>query len=88
MKTTEYEWRSETYRELVATAAAEGAARGVAEGTARGEAHSVLKVLEARGITVSVGVREQILACTDVEQLDLWLRRAVTATSAEDVVRL
>lgn len=30
-------------------------------------------------------VREQILACTDLAQLDVWLRRAVTATTADDV---
>ena len=30
--------------------------------------------------------RDQILACTDVDQLDAWLRRAATATSADQVV--
>jgi len=89
--TTAHEWRSELYRAMAAKAKAEGTARGLAEGTARGEAlgeaHSVLKVLEARGIAVPHEIREQILACTDVEQLDEWLRRAVNAANAEDVVR-
>jgi len=63
------------------------AAQHEARGRAEGEGIAVLTVLEARGITVSVEIREQILACTDVEQLDSWLRRAVSATTAEDVVR-
>jgi len=41
----------------------------------------------ARGVSVPATVREQILACTDLAQLDTWLRRAVTATTAEDVIR-
>jgi hypothetical protein len=36
---------------------------------------------------VSEAVRERILACTDVDQLDIWIRRAVSATSADEVVR-
>jgi hypothetical protein len=47
----------------------------------------VLTVLDARGVEVPTAVREQILACTDLAQLDVWLRRAATATTAEDVIR-
>jgi len=36
---------------------------------------------------VSDTVREQILACSDLAHLDAWLRRALTASSGEDVVR-
>jgi hypothetical protein len=36
---------------------------------------------------VSDTVREQILAGSDLAQLDAWLRRALTASSGEDVVR-
>jgi hypothetical protein len=56
-------------------------------GEARGEGRAVLTVLDARGVEVSTAVREQILACTDLAQLDVWLRRAVTATTADDVIR-
>jgi hypothetical protein len=49
--------------------------------------HAVLTVLDARGIKVPDAVREQILACTDLDLLDTWLRRAVTVSTAEDVVR-
>jgi hypothetical protein len=36
---------------------------------------------------VPEAIREQILACTDLTQLDTWLRRATTtATTADDVI--
>ncbi|MEQ4303811.1 hypothetical protein ABNF97_20930 [Plantactinospora sp. B6F1] len=72
------EFRSELLREVDA--------HGEARGEARGEGRAVLTVLETRGVPVSEAVREQILTCTDLAQLDIWLRRAVTAVTAEDVV--
>ena len=53
---------------------------------ARGEARAVLTVLEARGVAVPAEVRDKILACTDLAQLDSWLRRATTATYIHEVV--
>lgn len=72
------EFRSELLREVDA--------HGEARGEARGEGRAVLTVLEARGVAVPEAVRERILACTDLAQLDVWLRRAVTASAAEEVV--
>ena len=67
------EYRSELLREVDA------------RGEARGEGRAVLTVLDARGVHVPEAVREQILACTDLARLDTWLRRAVTATTADEV---
>jgi hypothetical protein len=53
---------------------------------ARLEGRAVLTVLDARGVPVSDDIREQILACADLDLLDTWLRRAATATSADEVV--
>ncbi|HET8682308.1 MAG TPA: hypothetical protein VFM54_10600 [Micromonosporaceae bacterium] len=78
-----YEYRSELLRKL----AAQHEERGEARGEARGEGRAVLAVLDERGVPVPEAVREQILACTDLAQLDIWLRRAVTAATAADVVR-
>jgi hypothetical protein len=75
----DYEFRSEFMRKLTAEAEERGEARG--------EGQAVLTVLDARGVQVPPAVREQILACTDLAQLDTWLRRAVTATTADDVMR-
>ncbi|MGI5203549.1 hypothetical protein ACQEU6_18495 [Spirillospora sp. CA-108201] len=57
--------------------------RSQARGEVMGEAKSVLKVLDARGLSVSDEMRERILACTDQEQLDQWLVRAATAERAD-----
>ena len=53
---------------------------------ARGVAGSILKVLEARGISASSEQREEILRCQDAPQLDRWLRRATVASSADEVL--
>ena len=52
---------------------------------ARGKAEGVLRVLAARNITVTDEQRAHVLACRDLEQLDRWLIRAATATTATDV---
>jgi hypothetical protein len=80
--TTGHKYLSEKYRGLVA----EGRAEGLAQGQARGESRAVLTVLDARGVPVPDDIREQIRACTDLAQLDIWLRRAATAATAEEVV--
>ncbi len=74
---TDSEYHSELFREIDA--------RGRALGEALGEGRAVLTVLDARGVPVPDAIREQILTCTDLTQLDTWLRRAVTATTADDV---
>lgn len=63
-----------------------GEARGVAIGEARGVAHAVITLLDTRGLTVSREQRETILAETDKARLDAWLRRAVTASSAAEML--
>lgn len=92
--TAGYEFRSELLRNLAAEqkalgeaeGMAQGMARGRAEGVAEGEAQAVLTVLAARGVAVRADVRDRILACTDLARLEAWLRRAVSATSIDDVL--
>lgn len=72
-------YRSELFREIEA--------RSKAEGKAEGEGRAVLTVLDARRVPVPEAIRKQILACNDLTQLETWLRRAVTATTAEEVIR-
>jgi len=64
---------------------AEGRAEGEAKGEAKGDAGSILRVLAARGVEVPDKVREQVLSCTDIGQLETWTERAATATSVEEV---
>ncbi len=50
------------------------------------KAKAVLTVLEARGLAVSEDVRRRILSCDDQPKLERWLRKAVTAMSADEAV--
>jgi hypothetical protein len=72
-------------RKREAAAEATGVARGKAEGRAEGTAAAILKVLEARGVAVSVAQRQEILHCRDLDRLDRWLRRATLAVSADEI---
>ena len=78
MDTVDHDFRSEFAKEYVSL--------GRAEGEARGEARAVLTVLDGRGVPVPADVRDQILRCTDLGQLDTWLRRAIVAATAAEVV--
>jgi hypothetical protein len=77
MTATDYPYKSEFGRPYFAA--------GKAEGKAEGEARSLLTVLTARGIEVSDEARAKITACTDLEQLDQWIHRAVVAERIEDL---
>ncbi|RNL87048.1 hypothetical protein [Halostreptopolyspora alba] len=73
MATDTYKYRSDFAR------------RYYGRGKVEGEAESVVKILQRRGIPVPDEARERILSCADSDQLDTWLQRALTATSAEDL---
>jgi hypothetical protein len=62
------------------------ARRNFDRGEAKGEAKAVLAFLDARGIEVPDELRERITECTDLEQLDRWVRRAATARTAQDLL--
>jgi len=72
-----FEYQSEFVRRYVF--------QGRAEGEAKGEAKAVLAVLDARGIDVPDDVRTRITGCSDLDQLDAWVRRAATADSVKDL---
>jgi hypothetical protein len=77
MNSGTYEYQSDFARKYVA--------QGRAEGRAFGEATAVLSVLEARHHVVTEEQKKQILACTDLEVLDRWLRKAVVLSSVEEL---
>lgn len=62
--------------------------RGEAAGEVKGEARAVLEILDARGLEVPDGVREQITSCTDAEQLRVWIRRAAVAATVDDLFQM
>lgn len=59
--------------------------RGRAQGRAESRAEDVLTVLATRGVPVPAAARRRITGCTDLDQLDTWLRRAVEAESVDDL---
>ncbi|MDQ3990292.1 MAG: hypothetical protein M3291_14080 [Actinomycetota bacterium] len=73
-----YEWKSDFARRHIA--------QGRAEGEARGRAAAVLAVLEARGVEVPGEARARVASCTDLDQLDAWVRRAATVDSVRDLL--
>jgi len=73
MTTPTYEYQSDFAR------------RHRSQGKAEGKALAVLAVLDARGIDVPADTRTRITECSDLDTLDSWIRRAVTADSVHDV---
>jgi hypothetical protein len=57
------------------------------QGRAEGEAAMLLRVLTARGFTVSDEIRRRIQSCTDTAQLEAWCDHAVAARSLDEVFR-
>lgn len=60
-------------------------AEGRAEGRAEEAARLVLTVLTARGLELSADQRARVAACRDLDQLEAWVRQAVTATSTDEL---
>lgn len=64
---------------------AEGLEKGRAEGRAQGRAEAVLNILSSRGIDVPPSVRARVTACSDLDQLAVWMERAVHAAGADEL---
>lgn len=77
MRSDGYEYQSEFARKYVA--------EGLQQGIHEGERSALFEVLDARGLEVDDAARQQILACKDLAQLKVWLRRAVTAESVQEL---
>ena len=55
------------------------------EGIAEGKAEAVLRLLDARGVSLSPEQRQRVTSSTDPAQLNLWFDRAITASTAAEV---
>jgi hypothetical protein len=62
---------------------AEGREEGREEGIEEERAGMILRILEWRAIPVPGAVRERVVNCSDLDQLEIWAQRAVHATTAE-----
>ncbi|OKI88459.1 hypothetical protein AMK11_09895 [Streptomyces sp. CB02414] len=63
----------------------EGRVEGREAGRVADRAEMTLRILEWRDIPVPDAVRERVLACSDLDQLEVWAQRAVTAERAEEL---
>lgn len=77
MRSGNYEYQSELARHYVA----QGREAGILEG----ERRALLEVLEARGLQVDEQAHQRIAACTELEQLKRWLRKAVSIHSVQEL---
>lgn len=72
-----WEWQSDFAQKYVGI--------GKEEGKAEGEAEAILAFLAARGIDVPDHVAARVRACTDLDRLRTWIRRAATVTTADQL---
>lgn len=64
-----------------------GVEQGRTAGLAEAKASDILKIMDARDLKTSEVQRDEVMASTDLGQLDLWFDRALTADSADEVFR-
>jgi len=72
--------------ELIERGRRRGLEQGRQEERLRGRSEVVLRLLTARGLHVDEASRQLILSCSDVATLDLWIDRAIHATSLSEVL--
>jgi hypothetical protein len=65
---------------------AEGMRRGTATGMRRGTAGAVIAVLVSRGVSLDSEQRDRILNETDLARVERWITRALTCTSAAELL--
>jgi predicted transposase YdaD len=86
MASGNYEFQSDFARKSLAKGREEGLEKGREEGEVAGQAKALLAVLESRGMRISKKARARILACTDIEQIDAWLRKAASVASVDELL--
>jgi predicted transposase YdaD len=62
-----------------------GMQQGIEQGKVEGEADAILRVLDARGLKVTVAQRKRIIESADLNQLQGWITRAVSVTKVADI---
>lgn len=76
-------YKSDLLRSTYAEGEAKGEAKGEARGEVKGKVETLLQVLEARGVTVPSEARQRITACTDIAQIEAWVKRAVIVRTVD-----
>ncbi|MGY2063791.1 hypothetical protein ACW9HQ_53585 [Nocardia gipuzkoensis] len=63
----------------------EGFVEGEVKGEVKGEVEALMTVFAARGLQLSDELQAKVRACADPKELEVWIRRAVTAESVDEV---
>jgi hypothetical protein len=66
-------------------ALAKGQAIGEARGVARGEAKLLRRIIQTRGFSITSRYQAMVEDCMDLEQIETWAERAVTAETIDDI---
>jgi len=77
MNKATYEYQSDFARKYISI--------GKAEGKAEGEARLLLKQLRFKGFAVSPELAARVESCRDLDLLDRWAERVLTATTLDDI---
>lgn len=59
--------------------------RSYNEGRVQARAEAVVSFLEARGLAITDEQRKRILACTELEMLERWVRKAATVKTTDEL---
>ena len=59
--------------------------KGIEQGIDRGIAHSILRLMEGRGLSVDASVRERVTGCHNAAELERWLLRAAQVRDARQL---
>lgn len=85
MTTETFAYQSEFTERLRDEGRNEGRNEGRIAGLVEAKVDDVLRVLRVRGIAVPETARDRIVACSDLDLLDAWHDRAVTAATIDDL---
>jgi hypothetical protein len=80
---TTMEWKSDFIEGFVQ----EGMQKGMQQGEVKAKSEDVLKIIDAREISVTAEQRDRVSSCTDIAQLDEWFDRALTAETAAAIFK-
>jgi hypothetical protein len=62
-----------------------GREEGKKEGKTEGKTEAILSMLEARNLNVTDAERDRIAGCTDLRQIETWVRRVVAVEKPSDL---
>jgi hypothetical protein len=85
MTAIQYFWRHPLAEQVREEGREQGLEQGLEQGRVQDRQEMTLRILEWRGIPVPDSVRERVMNCSDLDQLEVWAQRAVHASQATEL---